>query len=84
MNQFLWGALFVAAWTIGLFFLKFWRRTGDRLFIFFCFAFWALAAHWLGLGLINPATETRHYLFLLRLVAFVLIIVAIVDKNRRR
>jgi hypothetical protein len=37
---------------------------------------------WLLLAVVNPPSETRHYLYVLRLLAFVLIIVAIIDKNR--
>lgn len=82
-NQFLRGALAVACWLAGIFFLRFWRQTRDRLFIFFLLAFWALAIHWVALALVNPGMESRHFLMLLRLAAFVLIIVGIVDKNRQ-
>ena len=83
MNSFLWGALAMACWIAGLFFLKSWRVTRDRLFLFFCLAFWVFSLSWIGLGVIQPTTETRHYVYVFRLVAFVLIIVGIVDKNRR-
>jgi hypothetical protein len=46
--------------------------------------FWILAAHWTALGIVNPAEETRHYLYLLRLLAFAVILVGVIDKNRRR
>jgi hypothetical protein len=84
MNQFLWGALALAGAIAGLFFLRFWRASKDRLFLFFAAAFWALAANWAALGVTNPAMEHRHLVYLLRLVAFSLIIVGIVDKNRRQ
>jgi hypothetical protein len=83
MNQFLWGALAMSGWIAGLFFLKFWRVSGDRLFVFFFLAFSMLALNWLGLALVPSVTETRHQVFILRLLAFVLIIVGVVDKNRR-
>jgi hypothetical protein len=83
LSPFFWGALAIAAWTAGLYFSKFGRITGDRLFRLFALAFWTLALHWAALGILNPPEETRYYLYLLRLFAFVLIIVAIVDKNRR-
>jgi hypothetical protein len=84
MNHILWGALAMGSWVAGLFFLRFWRVSRDRLFLFFCAAFWVLAANWFGLATIHPSQETRHYVYLLRLVAFVLILVGIIDKNRRR
>jgi hypothetical protein len=83
LNLVLQGALALSAWVAGLFFLRFWRSSGDRLFAYFCTAFWLLALNWLGLGLVHWLPETRHQVFLVRLLAFVLIIVAIVDKNRR-
>ena len=82
-SPFFWGALALASWVAGLFFAKFWRLSRDRLFGLFALAFWTLALHWTLLGILDSPVETRHYLYLLRLAAFVLIIVAIVDKNRR-
>lgn len=83
INQLLWGALAMAGWVAGLFFLRFWRVSRDRLFLFMGIAFWVLALNWLGLALVHWVAETRHYVFVLRLLAFVLIIVGIVAKNRR-
>jgi uncharacterized protein DUF5985 len=83
MSQFLWGALAMAGWVAGLFFLRFWRSTRDRLFLFLCLAFWVLSLSWVGLGLHQASTETHYSHFVLRLAAFVLIIVGIIDKNRR-
>jgi hypothetical protein len=83
MNQFLWGMLAMAALVAALLFLRLWRSGGDRLFAFFAAAFAIFALNWIGLGVSNPDHETVHYSYLLRLGAFVLIIVGIVDKNRR-
>jgi hypothetical protein len=66
----------------GLFFARFWMLSRDRFFLFFSLAFFVFTANWVGLGIVNPGVETRHYFFILRLVAFLLIIVAVVDKNR--
>jgi hypothetical protein len=82
VQEFFWGASATAAWTIGLFFLGYWRDTRDRLFGFFAAAFWLMAATWLVLAIARPSDETRPYVFLLRLAAFLLIAIAIVDKNR--
>lgn len=70
------------AWVAGLFFLRFWRESGDRLFAFFAAAFWLLALSWALLALISPTEETRPYIYAIRLVAFLLIIGGIVEKNR--
>jgi hypothetical protein len=82
MHDFLWGALAMGSLTIALFFLRYWRKSRDRLFVFFAIAFAAMSANWIGLAFIDPGAELRHTLYLLRLAAFVIIIVGIIDKNR--
>jgi hypothetical protein len=82
MIQMLLGALVTASFVVGLFFARFWRDTHDRLFLMFALAFWVLAANWLGLGL-TEKPEARTFFYVLRLIAFALIIVAIIDKNRQ-
>lgn len=84
MNQALWGALSMASWAAGLFFFRFWRASRDRLFLYFFLAFWALAVSWLWLILFQAPSESKHYAYLPRFVAFGLIIAGIVDKNRRK
>ena len=66
-----------------LFFLRFWRATRDRLFGFFCAAFFLIALSWGLLALFSPQEETRPYIYVLRLVAFSLIMVGIVTKNAK-
>jgi hypothetical protein len=74
--------LTMASLVAGLFFFRYWKVSGDRLFAFFAVAFAMLAVNWLALAAIAPAFEARHLLYLVRLVAFVVIIVGILDKNR--
>jgi len=74
----------MAGVVASLFFLRYWKVTGDRLFAFFAAAFALLALNWLALSVIDPAFEARHLIYLLRLSAFVVMIVGIVDKNRAR
>ena len=81
-NDFLWGALAATGSIAGLFFLRFWWMTRDRLFLVFAAAFWVLAVQWTGLAVLEVADESRHYLFVLRLLAYLLILLAILDKNR--
>ena len=83
MTTFLYGASAMGCAVIGLFFLRFWRESQDRLFLLFALAFWILAIDRIVLGTLSFATEWRVYVFLLRLVAFCLILYGIVDKNRR-
>jgi hypothetical protein len=84
MTQFMWGAMTVASWVIGLIFLRHWKLSRDRLFAMFAAAFWILGASWAALAIQSPPRETQHYFYLLRLIAFLLILAAIVDKNRKR
>ncbi len=83
LQAFLRGALSMACVVVGFFFRKYWKETGDRLFGFFLLAFWLLAAHWTALTIVDVPQETRHYLFVLRLAAFLSLLAGILDKNRR-
>ncbi len=82
MNDFLRGALSMGCWVAGLLFLRSWRETGERLFAFFAAAFWVFALNWLLLVTTASSAETRHHVYIVRLVAFLIIIYAIWDKNR--
>jgi O-antigen/teichoic acid export membrane protein len=82
MIDFLSGAITLASAGIAFFFLRYWRDTGDRLFAIFSLAFAIFAVNRLILTLLDEADEARTVVYLSRLAAFVLIIVAIVDKNR--
>lgn len=84
MRLMLLGAAAMACFAAALFFLRFWRDTRDRLFLFFATAFSLAGIERVALGLLPPADEHEPYVYLLRLVAFSLILLAIVDKNRQR
>jgi hypothetical protein len=83
MRPFIWGVLTTESAMAALFFLRFWRLSGERLFLYFALAFVAMAVNWVGLSAVDPAFELRHFVYLFRLLAFVLIIAGIVDRNRR-
>lgn len=76
--DFLSGLLVAMYLVAALFFLRFWRDTADRLFAFFSGAFAILAVQRVLLVIYRDMES----LYVLRLLAFVLIIAAIVDKNR--
>jgi peptidoglycan/LPS O-acetylase OafA/YrhL len=81
MIEFLSGAITMGFIVAAVFFLRFWRRTRDRFFFAFAVAFLLLAlnqalAQWLG-----AADERVMYTYLLRVLGFVIILAAIVDKN---
>lgn len=78
------GVAATGAAANGLFFLRFWRRHGDGLFAYFGTAFVLMAVSWGLLAFGSPSDETRPYVYAIRLVAFLLMIFGMVDKNRRR
>jgi peptidoglycan/LPS O-acetylase OafA/YrhL len=82
--EFMSGAVTMGFLVAAGFFARFWRQTADRLFLAFAAAFVLLAlnqalAQWIG-----AADERVGYTYLLRVLGFVLILAAIVDKNLRR
>jgi hypothetical protein len=85
MRTFAWGVLAMASLIAAIFFLRYWRATRERLFAFFGLAFVGLAANWTVLALVDhPVDEARQaHAYIIRLVAFVILIIGIIDKNRR-
>lgn len=82
LYEFLSGAVAFGFFTCGLFFLRYWNRSRDELFLTFALAFALLGTGQSILALANIPTEERGSLYLIRLVAFLLIILAIYRKNR--
>jgi membrane-associated PAP2 superfamily phosphatase len=82
LYDFLSGAVAFGFLVCALFFLRFQRRTRDPLFLAFALAFGLLGAGQAILALANIPTEERGSLYLIRLAAFALILVAILRKNR--
>jgi hypothetical protein len=64
-----------------LFFLRFWRRTGESLFAVFAAAFVLMAANQAAPVLFGIPDEALGGVYLLRLAAFVLIMLAVLRKN---
>ena len=80
--DFLSGAVAFGFLVCGVFFLRFWRRTRDELFLAFALAFALLGLGQGLLALANIPTEERGSIYLVRLAAFALILFAIMRKNR--
>jgi hypothetical protein len=76
------GATAALSGVAALSFARFWRISGDRFFAFFACAFALFAVNRIVLLTVNQ--EDRAWVYVIRLVAFVLILGAIVDKNRPR
>lgn len=83
MFAFVSGLITMGFLIAGLFFIRFWVRTRDGLFVAFAAAFWLLAVNQALLALSNLPVEEKSWMYLLRLGAFAIIIMAIAAKNRR-
>jgi hypothetical protein len=81
MIEMLSGALLFSYLIAGVYFFKFWKRTGDRLFIHFAVAFWLLVLNQLVTSIPVVVDETGGYEYLLRVIGFIVIIAGIIDKN---
>lgn len=82
MGDFVSGLLAMGFLVAALFFLRFYVRTRDALFIAFAIAFALFGAEQAMLALADAAREERSWFYLMRLCGFVLIIAGIVMKNR--
>jgi hypothetical protein len=81
MIDFLAGAVALGYVVAALFFLRFWRKTADRLFLAFCAAFGLLAVNQVLAAVMEAGDERTPYVYSLRVLGFLLILWAIVDKN---
>jgi hypothetical protein len=81
LAAFLSGMITMGCLMAGLFFFRFWRRTSDALFVYFGVSFCLLAAGQTLSLLFETPREDRSWIYLLRLAAFILLIVGIVGKN---
>ena len=83
LNAWLSGAICMAALTIALFFLRYWRHTGDPLFLYFALAFVLESAHRMFFAW-SSADLGGSYIYILRLLEYALIMWAVIQKNRKR
>jgi len=81
LSAFLSGAVTMGFFTAAMFLLRFWRDTGDTLFLAFALAFILFALGQALLTLSHVPAEQSSWLFIVRLVGFALILGAIVRKN---
>ena len=78
------GVLTAGFLAVGVYFIKFWRRTKDGLFLAFAAAFSLMALNQAVPVLVEIRSENASFAYFLRLAAFLLIIWAILRKNLRR
>ena len=81
MIDFLAGAVTLGYSAAAVFFLRFWRRTADRLFLSFALAFILLALNQVLAAVLEFGDERTPYVYSLRVLGFLLILWAIIDKN---
>ncbi|HVX14145.1 MAG TPA: DUF5985 family protein [Pirellulales bacterium] len=84
MGLFVQGMSAMACVVIALFFLRFWQSTRDRLFLIFAVAFSLMCATRIVSSALGAAEVHSGYVYGVRFLAYLLIIVAIIDKNRPR
>lgn len=82
LYDFLSGAAALGFFACALFFFRFWRRTREQLFLAFALSFVLLGVGQTVIALAQIPTEEKGALYLIRLLAFLLILVAIYRKNR--
>ena len=80
---FIQGAVAMGCVIAAVFFVRFWNQSRDRLFLWFACAFGLISISYVLLGTITVATEWRVYVFVVRLIAFCLILYGIFENNRR-
>lgn len=84
LEGFLLGVIVTASLTAAVFFLKFWRTSRDPLFLAFALAFFIEGVNRIGFLLIARPNEGSPAIYIVRLLAFLLILAAILRKNRGR
>jgi hypothetical protein len=82
VEGFLLGVIVTASLTASAFFLRFWRQTGDRLFLGFGAAFAIESLNRLAFLFLERPSEGDPLLYAVRLFSYLLILGAIVHKNR--
>ncbi|HEV2322990.1 MAG TPA: DUF5985 family protein [Terracidiphilus sp.] len=84
IEAFLLGVIATSSLTASLFFFVYWRRSRDVLFLAFAVAFAMLSFNQASLlGSANPSEANATY-YLVRLIAFLIILAGILRKNYGR
>lgn len=84
MIEFLSGTVTAGYLVAAAFFLRFYLRTRDRLFVAFAVAFCFFALNQALVGLFHVTTEPESLVYVARILGFVIILAAVLDKNVRR
>jgi uncharacterized membrane protein HdeD (DUF308 family) len=81
LEAFLLGVIATSSLTAGVFFLKFWKKTRDSLFLAFGLAFFVEGLNRSAVLFLAKPNEGSPYIYIVRLLAFLLILAAILHKN---
>jgi hypothetical protein len=80
---FLLGVIVTSSLTAGAFFLKFWKQTRDLLFLGFGAAFIIEGANRAAFLFVDNPGEGNPVIYTIRLFSYLVILAAIINKNRR-
>jgi hypothetical protein len=83
LEHFMMGIVTMGHFVAALFFLKFWTKTRDRLFLWFSGAFWLLGLNRVAMLITRDLSE-HHVVYWVRFLGYVVILIAILDKNRSK
>lgn len=83
MDLMLLGAISMESLVAGLFFLRFWRDTRDRFFLFFAVSFLIEGVNRAALALTIDPNEGRPFFYFVRFLSYLLIVIAIIYKNQK-
>lgn len=81
IDGFLIGVIATSSVTAGFFFLKFWTKTRDSLFLAFGASFLIEGLNRCAVLFVQKPNEGSPWIYLVRLVSMLLILVAILRKN---
>lgn len=83
IEGFLIGVIVCGSAVAGLFFVRFWQRTHDLLFLAFGLSFLIEAANRVRFLFLEVPAEGAASIYLVRLLSYLLIVAAIVHRNLR-
>lgn len=83
MNEMLIGAIATSSFIVSLFFLRFWKSTQDRFFLYFALSFLIEAVNRVFLVICFNLSEESPLYYLIRFIAYTFIIMAILEKNKQ-
>ena len=82
LEGFLLGVIVTGSLAASAFFLKFWRQTRDKLFLGFAAAFAIEGVNRIAFLFVAHPDEGNPIIYTVRLFSYLLILAAIVNKNR--